>query len=849
MKQSYKRLAELFTPENYQIELEIALDRRHFIGHEIIHGQKKTEEYIRLHWHNERRHLTVKVNGEEIHHLSFRDHDEVVLSENADEQTAKYHAGQNLTIEIWFNGEIIDGSMSGLYPAKYGEHELLTTQFESTGARRVFPCVDEPAAKATFDLSITAQSDFAKTIISNQSALSRDDHDDQVTVRFATTPKMSTYLLAFVIGDLQKVSRQTARGVVVNAYATPVQNPASLTFAADFAVKAIDFYEQYFGVNYPLTKSYQVAVPDFSAGAMENWGLVTYRESCLLVAPNDSLSQKQYVATVIAHELSHQWFGDLVTMEWWNDLWLNESFANFMENFTTDQLYPEWHIWQGYESSDVVAALRRDALPGVQSVREEIDDPDAIDTLFDGAIVYAKGGRMVRMVHALVGDTAWRAALKNYFTKHAYGNTTMNDFWNEMATASHLDFDLTAMMNDLLTRPGYPVVTASLDDDQITLTQQRFLATGGDTTTERPFNFPLFANDKSAPKILHDHAITFTADDPSNFQLNMGNNSHFLTNYTPKLRANLNRNFAKFADADRLKLLNEARMLASGANDYLPESELIPMLQSLAQEYNYAVWTSGTCAITDLSQIIEGDNAAEDRLKQLVRQIIDPIFATIDQKHDTDNDTKLWLILLGREIWSGNESVIRQYLTMFANNKNDLNKIDGEIRSTVFANAVKHGEDEEFDFLFAQYKITSDATLKNDIMGGLTATEKPHQIATILENLTNQSVIRPQDLVSWLAYLLSNKSARTDAWRWLRDHWDYIAKVYADDMTFSEFPQIAGARLKTTAELAEFREFFAPLRDSPMLQRAIVLGENDIAARIQWIARNRDGVIMALRQQ
>jgi aminopeptidase N len=270
MKQPYKNLTELFTPENYQIELEIAPDRRHFIGHEIIVGRKKTEEYIRLHWHNEHQGLAVKVNDVEVHHLQFCDHDEVILNENADEKIAKYHAGQNLTIDLCFSGEIIDGSMSGLYPAKYGERELLTTQFESTGARRVFPCVDEPAAKATFDLSITAQKDFAKTIVSNQPALSRKNHDDQITVKFATTPKMSTYLLAFVVGDLQKISRKTTRGVTINVYATPVQNPASLTFAANFAAKAIDFYEQYFGVEYPLSKSDQVAIPDFSAGAMEN---------------------------------------------------------------------------------------------------------------------------------------------------------------------------------------------------------------------------------------------------------------------------------------------------------------------------------------------------------------------------------------------------------------------------------------------------------------------------------------------------------------------------------------------------------------------------------------------------
>lgn len=841
----FAHLTDFFLPENYQIKLDIADDRRHFGGHVIITGQKKSNQAIRLHWHNSNENFHVIINGQVIHHIEFHDNDEVILGELTDQIIPK---NVPLKIDIRYEGKIIDGSMIGLYPAKYGKNELLTTQFESTGARRVFPCVDEPAAKATFDLSITADKNFAKTIISNQPETAHQTHGDRLTVDFATTPKMSTYLLAFVIGNLQKISRQTKRGVVINVFATPLQNPKSLTFAADFAARVIDFYEQYFGVEYPLAKSDHVAVPDFSAGAMENWGLVTYRESCLLVTPNDALSQKQYVATVIAHELAHQWFGDLVTMQWWDDLWLNESFANFMENFTTDQLYPDWHVWQSYESTDVVAALRRDAIPGVQAVRETINDPAEIDTLFDAAIVYAKGGRMLRMVHSLVGDDAWRAGLKSYFHKHAYSNTTMNDLWNEISKASTLDFNLTDMMNDLLTRPGYPVVNAKLTDEtHVQLDQKRFLTTDDDTKNERPFAFPLFANDKTAPRIMHEQSTHFAVSNPTNFQLNMGNNAHFIANYDTKLRASLNQNFAKFSVSDRLKLLNEAQILANSISDYLPESALIPMLNSLAQETNYAVWSTGSRIIADLTKIVENDEAAESSLKKLTRRVIDPVFQKIVDAPKNDNNAKLWPILLGREIWANNENVIRDSLALFARNKVDLTQINGEIRSVIFANAVKNGEAEEFDFLFDQYKISTDATLKDDLMAGLTSSEKPDQIEAILTEFTNQSVIRPQNLPSSLAMLLANRFARAEAWRWLRDNWDYIAKLYAGDMSFSEFPQIAGGRLSTAVELAEFREFFDPLRKEPMLTRIIALGERDIETRVTWIQRNRNAVIAKLR--
>src|SRR5690606_2848949 len=251
------------------------------------------------------------------------------------------------------------------------------------------------------------------------------------------------------------------------------QPAASLDFALDIATRTIDFFENYFDTPYPLPKSDHVALPDFSSGAMENWGLVTYREIALLDDPTTtSVSSKHYIATVIAHQLSHQWFGNLLTMKWWNNLWLNESFAALMEYIAVDALHPEWNVWLDFATMESIMALRRDSLDGVQAVQVDVNHPDEISTLFDGAIVYAKGARLLRMLQHYIGHEAFQAGLKAYFATYKYGNTEGDDLWNALAGASGKD--IAGFMNTWISQSGYPVVQVSQNGNDVALTQQQF---------------------------------------------------------------------------------------------------------------------------------------------------------------------------------------------------------------------------------------------------------------------------------------------------------------------------------------------------------------------------------------
>ena len=498
------RLLDTFTPNHYNLTLDLTrAEEKEFSGTVIISGDS-TSESISLHSKG----LTIQsatIDNQPVD-VSFGEFDELKLSQ------PNLENGKH-TICIIFSGNITD-AMHGLYPCYFThdgiKKQLFATQFESHHAREVFPCVDEPAAKAEYDLTLITRPGI--TVLGNMPVKSEEENGNSRTTTFEKTPRMSSYLLAFVIGELHKKSARTESGVEVNVWATPAQNENTLDFALDIATRSIDFYDEYFGVKYPLPKSDHVALPDFSSGAMENWGLITYRESCLLADPElTPESSRRFIATVIAHELSHQWFGNLVTMNWWNDLWLNESFANMMEYVAIDALHPEWRMWEDFATNEVTAALRRDSLDGVQSVQADVNHPDEISTLFDPAIVYAKGGRLLVMVRKLIGEEAFRAGLKSYFEKFAYKNTVGNDLWQELELAS--DQPIVDLMNAWISQPGLPVVSVSNSHDVATLSQERFFI-GEHQPSGALWPIPLFANQPLDVKILNQKETTVSIEKP-----------------------------------------------------------------------------------------------------------------------------------------------------------------------------------------------------------------------------------------------------------------------------------------------------------------------------------------------
>ena len=829
------RLLDTFTPNHYNLTLDLTrAEEKEFSGTVIISGDS-TSESISLHSKG----LTIQsaTIDDQPANISFGEFDELRLSQ------PELKDGNHIVC-IDFSGTITD-AMHGLYPCYFThdgvKKQLFATQFESHHAREVFPCVDEPAAKAEYDLTLITRPGI--TILGNMPVKSEEENGDSLTTTFEKTPRMSSYLLAFVIGELHKKSARTKSGVEVNVWATPAQNENTLDFALDIATRSIDFYDEYFGVKYPLPKSDHVALPDFSSGAMENWGLITYRESCLLADPElTPESSRRFIATVIAHELSHQWFGNLVTMNWWNDLWLNESFANMMEYVAIDALHPEWRMWEDFATNEVTAALRRDSLDGVQSVQADVNHPDEISTLFDPAIVYAKGGRLLVMVRKLIGEEAFRAGLKSYFEKFAYKNTVGNDLWQELESASGQP--IVNLMNAWISQPGLPVVSVSNSHDAAILSQERFFI-GEHQPSDALWPIPLFANQPLDVKILDQKETTISIEKP--LQLNCGLSAHFITKYDESTREYLLKNITELPTLDKICILQDATILARAG--FENSASLLPLALSLKTETNEKVFGMAAGALTELRKFVDDNDAARDSLKRISGEFARTTFEELgwDEKAgESDDDRERRTTALSLMMYSEDKEVLNEAKTRFDNNK--LEDLPTEIRALIISTNVRHFETPEMtENLFAAYKNTPSNDLQNDIAIGLTSAKNPETAEKILANIKDSNIIRPQDASRWFVYLIRTRENRQIAWNWLKENWAWVEDTFGEDKSYDDFIRYAATALLTPSELDDFRQFFEPMENIPALARTIKLGITEISARVELIERDKADVLSVLQ--
>ncbi len=756
-----------------------------------------------------------------------------------------------MKIEVDFEGKLTD-TMMGIYPSYYevdGEKkQLIGTQFETTFARQAFPCVDEPEAKATFALAIKFDEKPGESIISNQP---EEKFKDGVHY-FKPTLRMSSYLVAFVFGDMQRKLTKTKSGVEIGVFATRAHQAKELDFALDIAKRSIEFFEDFYETPYPLEHSYQVALPDFSAGAMENWGCVTYREAYLLLDPdNTSLEMKQLVATVIAHELAHQWFGDLVTMKWWDNLWLNESFANMMEYVAIDALEPNWKIWEMFQTSEVLAALQRDATDGVQSVHVMVNDPAEIDALFDSAIVYAKGSRMLVMVRALLGDEALREGLKNYFAAHKYGNATGDDLWKALGEASGLDIG--AIMHSWLEQPGYPVVSAKVEDGKLVLTQKQFFI-GEGKEVGRKWQIPLNSNYAAVPKIMKDEKLVvgdyadLIADTGVPFRLNVGNNSDFIVKYDKTLLDDILNHIDELDAVDKLQLLQDFRLLAEGG--HMSYADIVPLLPKFADSTSPIVNNALYRIMTTLRNFVTPDSKEEKDLKKLYNLLSEKQvkrLGLLPKAGESNDDNLTRPYVVAASLYAGNDETINGLHAIYSENSDNLEGISADIRSAVLVNEVKNfGNMTLFDKLLKKYQETSDASLKQDLCAGITSTKMPEIIDAIVDDFENSEIIKPQDLRAWYRNVLANPFGQEQAWNWIRLEWPWLEATVGGDMEFATFITVTANIFHTEERLNQFKDFFEPKVNTPGLTREIKMDTKVIETKVNLVKREQAAVNAAI---
>jgi aminopeptidase N len=795
-----ERFIEYLVPERYLLDLTLDKNKLQFAGTVRIHGLAKGKT-IKLH----QKGLTVTAVTQGADPLKFE-----VTEDSLIIHGVKVAA---VEINITFAGAI-QTQMHGCYLSKYqfdGETKrIVATQFESHSARECFPCVDEPEAKAVFDLRLITD-DEKDTVLSNMPILRQEvvekDGANWLSTTFMPTPRMSTYLLAFVAGEFNKVTGKNRHGVEVSTYAPLNQPVEALGFANQIAAESLDFYSERFGSAYPLPKLDNVALPDFEAGAMENWGLVTYRESCLLFDPSTtSVSAQIFIASVIAHELSHQWFGNLVTMKWWDDLWLNESFATMMAAVCLEEIHPEWKAMEDFWTNDRPYAMNRDSLQGVQPIRQDVAHPDEIQTLFDGAIVYSKGACLMFMLKNMMGEEAFYKGLADYFKDFAYNHAVGDDLWGELG--KYTTIDVLTLMNQWIALPNYPVVMADGSQKSIAGTADQY---------------PL-------PVITDDLAGYYVLD------LNGG-----------KL-AEATAAFGEKTLEQKLRVALDGYLLAK--NNLLKSVELFRILQEVRSEQSEAVWFMAGRLVGLLRLFIEVDSPSEQHFRGFVGQISERKYQELGWKaaaKELPITTELRTMIISNMIYSEREDVIKSALEKYRENAAEIDK---NLRVPIIAAKLRHDFSEPLlKKLLLEYKNTTAPDLKDDlcrgIVGGFKDTDVIYYIFDFVKDFDN---VRPQDTLSWIAGLLGNNHAGKLAWRFAQDNWGWLEENFQGGRGLNSYPRAAVGALKTAEDLKQYKKFFGDFADRPELKRDIALGVKELEKKIALADANRTEVELYLER-
>eukprot|EP01035_Chromulina_nebulosa_P020946 gene20946-27148_t len=713
-------------------------------------------------------HTDLKINisiNKPINQISLHSRDITIHSANLGDQQAigidydlKYHIvtlkfenvveiGESVLV-ISYTG-ILNGDMAGYYKSQYtdadGNKKIIgSTQFEALDARRAFPCWDEPARKATFQVihiipnNLTALSNMPETeVLHLPGGLKR--------VTFGVSPIMSTYLLAWAVGEFDFLTATTKGGVVLRVI-TPPGRAKQGQFALDVGVKALDFYDDFFQIPYPLPKLDMLCVTEFAMGAMENWGLVTYRENALMIDEiKASNVSKQRVATVITHELAHQWFGNLVTMSWWDALWLNEGFASFMEDFAVDSIFPSYRIWDQWTIDSYGAAQRLDSLRSSHPIIVPIKHAEEVEQVFD-AISYSKGSTVVNMVYQTLGYDNFRKGLQIYFQRHAYGNTETPQLWDAWTEASGIN--VSELMNTWTTRMGYPFLSIvsekwSEDSVELTLRQTWFLADGsydeqvdgGQSNWQIPLFFTSSAGTTDKPVIMTEREQTFSfpvRGSSDYVKINAGQKALARVLYTPALLSKLSTavSHGLLTPVDTASLLLDSYALVkanlASINDVVELLKAIPSV-SVDGTVSYIVWAAIQGVLGGLALFLDqigGEASSSFRAfaKNKIVQALDIVgWDPKPSDGHTDSLCRATLINLLDTFAYDDESVVNEARERFEKHFTDPSALPADYKTTVYKIILINGGEAEYNRILATYYATEDNQERKYALGSLGA--------------------------------------------------------------------------------------------------------------------------------
>ncbi|CAK9820780.1 Glutamyl aminopeptidase [Anthophora plagiata] len=779
------------------------------------------------------------------------------------------HSGlYNLSFE--FNGALQPDKIVGFYSSKYKDEQnrtrwIATSKFEPTYARRAFPCFDEPAFKAEFTVKLVHPTGDYYSALSNMNAeYTQIDQPSQglTTVTFAKSVPMSTYLSCFIVSDFVALTKMAKghndRKFPVSVYTTRSQQQKG-AFALDIGVKIIEYYIQLFNIDYPLPKLDMAAIPDFVSGAMENWGLVTYREARLLYDSETSSTAKAYdVVTIISHEFAHMWFGNLVTMLWWNDLWLNEGFASFMQYKSADAILPDWGLMDLFLIEQMHSVFVTDAKLSSHPIVQTVNHPDEITAIFD-EISYKKGSSIIRMMENFIGSEGFYGAISTYLKKFTYHNAETADLFKILQESLPDKLNLTAIMDTWTRQKGFPVVNVKKSGNKYTLTQKRFLADPDATfdSSESEFGYKwtipvtYITNKMSKPTLVwfdkdaEDLVIEFK--EPVEWiKFNADEVGYYRVNYEPAdwgtLTNLLKCKHETLSVSNRAHLLEDVFSLANaGEIDY---EMAMNITEYLPRENHAIAWSVASSKLKEIDTLLSSTSSST-MFKKYARNLVDSVYHEVEWNVNSNEDRvrlKLRTTILGLACSVEHEECLEEAGRLFKRWIYDPRDVrpHPDIRDFVYYYGMNHvGDEATWDIMFAKFVAEIDSSEKLKLMRGLAGIRSAWILNKFITTAADENYVRAQDFFGCLTSISGNPVGTPLVWDWVRSNWEFLVNRYTlnDRYLGSLIPTITKT-FATETKLNEMKAFFTKYPDAGAgaMNRAKAL--ETVSNNIKWLNNN-----------
>ena len=696
-------------------------------------------------------------------------------------------------LNLKFSGKLSE-KLEGFYlstfkDARGKEHKLATTQMEPTDARRMFPSFDEPSYKAVFRLTAAIPTNM--TAVSNAAVEFEkiDQRKDKKLITFKNTAPMSTYLVTLIVGELKASPEITVNGKKIRVLCVPGKENLT-AYALNVAAKLLPYYENYFGIAYPFDKLDLIAIPDFSAGAMENFGAITFRETALLVDEKTaSTKSKMNVTNIIAHEMAHLWFGDLVTMKWWNDLWLNEAFATWMANKASDVLEPGWRVWDDF-AFDRTRALFSDSLRATRAVEYPVRTPEDAMEMFD-EITYEKGGSLLRMLETYLGEDEFQKGIKRYMKEHAFANATTDDLWQALTAENKDKVDVSKLMQNWVFAKGAPIVSfkeseAKGSRSRIELKQERFYLDGkGDLKQSEKdilWQIPVILKGQalSARHLLVKALESYEVGGSGVYFVNGAGNGFFRTRYSEAQIDRLGKNnlLASLSVKERLSFYSDLHALCLG--NQISIKKYLSVLSEAREEDPY-VLSLLAGSIGELEAFVDADNKKE--YAALVQKTLKGPLSKLGYQRKPgesplESELRGSLIRMLGTIGEDSEAIefCRSKFDLYLSEDKDL---DADLLSPIVTVVAYNGDPDDYARITQSWKLAStpEATERNLV--SLANFRQPDLVANTLEMILRKDV-RSQDGPRQLGKLLSSPWSKTQAWKFVKENWLQLEKKFQD---------------------------------------------------------------------